>query len=96
MQVTASNAANLQGRTPLGALTGETPDISQYLDFAWYDWVWYRTNAGLDIPKLGKFLGVAHSASNMLTFHILPESGIPIQAGTVQRVTKPEKQTDAV
>ena len=32
----------------------------------------------------------------MLTFHILPESGLPIQAGTVQRVTEPEKQTDAV
>ena len=96
MQLTASNAADLQGRTPLGVLTGETPDISQYLDFGWYDWVWYRTNAGLDVPKLGRFLGVANSASNMLTFHILPESGIPIQAGTVQRVTEPEKQTDAV
>ena len=40
MQLTASNAADLDGRTPLGALTGKTPDISQYLDFAWYDWVW--------------------------------------------------------
>ena len=93
---TASNAANLQGQTPLGALTAKTPDISQYLDFGWYDWIWYRTNAGLDVPKLGRFLGVAKSASNMLTFHILPDSGIPIQAGTPQQVTEPEKQTDVV
>ena len=96
MQLTASNAADLNGRTPLGALTGETPDISQYLDFGWYDWVWYRTNAGLDIPKIGRFLGIADSASNILTFHVLSESGLPIQAGTVQRVTEPEKQSNAV
>ena len=31
-----------------------------------------------------------------MTYNVLPESGIPIQAGTVHRVTEPEKQTDAV
>ena len=95
MQLTATNAAGLGGRTPLEALTGETPDISQYLDFGWYDWVWYKENAGLDVPHLGRFLGVAQSASNIMTFYILPESGRPVQAGTVQRVTEPEKKTVA-
>ena len=94
MQLTASYAARLEGKTPLGVLTVETPDISQYLDFAWYDWVWYKENPGLEVPKLGRFLGVSHSSSNLMTFHVLPESGIPIQAGTVQRVTELEKQTD--
>ena len=83
MQLTASYAADLNGRTPLGALLGETPDISQYLGFGWYDWVWYKENAGLDVPRIGRFLGIANSSSNILTFYILPESGIPIQAGTV-------------
>ena len=32
---------------------------------------------------------------NIHSFHILPESGIPIIAGTVQRVTQLELQTDA-
>jgi hypothetical protein len=95
MQLTASNAVELDGRTPLGDLTGETPDISQYLDFGWYDWVWFKENAGLDVPKLGRFLGIANSSSNIMTFHILPPSGIPVQAGSVQRVTELEKQTDA-
>jgi hypothetical protein len=39
IQLTASTAAGLEGKTPLGKLTGETPDISQYLDFGWYDCV---------------------------------------------------------
>eukprot|EP00980_Cylindrotheca_fusiformis_P022819 scaffold9803_cov145-Cylindrotheca_fusiformis.AAC.1 len=92
MQYMATNAAGLNGRTPREGLTGETPDISQYLDFGWYDWVWYKETAGLDVPKLGRFLGIAY----LMTYHILPESGIPITAGTVQRVTMLEKQTDAV
>ena len=95
MQLTASDAAGLEGRTPLGDLLGETPDISQYLDFGWYDWVWFKENAGLDVPRIGRFLGIVKSCSNIMTYHILPESGIPIQAGTVQRVTEPEKNTDA-
>ena len=95
MQLTASNAAGLNGKTPLGVLLGETPDISQYLDFGWYNWVWYKENAGLDVPKIGRFLGVAKTSSNIMSFHILPESGIPVVAGTVQRVTEAEKQTDA-
>ena len=37
MQITASFAAYLQGRTPFEALTGETPDISQYLEFGFYE-----------------------------------------------------------
>ena len=28
-------------------IMGETPDISEYLDFGFYDWVWYKDNAGL-------------------------------------------------
>ena len=96
MQLTATNAADLNGRTPLERVTGETPDISQYLDFGWYDWVWYKENAGLDVPRLGRFLGIADSYSNIMTYHVLPASGIPVAAGTVQRVTYVEQQTDSV
>ncbi len=42
------------------------------------------------------FLGVAESASNLMSFYILPESGKSVVAGTVQRITHLEQQTDAV
>ena len=35
-------------RTPLEQVTGETPDISEYLDFSFYDRIWYRDYAGVD------------------------------------------------
>ena len=47
MQKTASFAEDLQGRTQLEALTGETPDIYQYLDFGFYDQVWFKEDAGV-------------------------------------------------
>ena len=70
MQIMASFATDLQGRTPLEALTGETPDISQYLDFGFYDWVWFKEDAGLGETKLGRFLGVSHHIGSLMNYWV--------------------------
>ena len=36
-----SSSHYAKGRTPIEHITGETPDISEYLDFGFYDWVLY-------------------------------------------------------
>jgi hypothetical protein len=41
-------------------ITGKTPDISEYLDFGFYDWIWYKDNAGLIENKIRQWLGIAH------------------------------------
>ena len=41
------------GRTPLEYIRGKTPDISEYLDFNFYDWVTYRKSAGLVELSIG-------------------------------------------
>ena len=95
---TANITANLsrysQGRVPLEIVSGETPDISEYLDFAFYDWVHYRTEAGLGPVGLGRWLGVSHRVGQSMSYWILPESGIPISCSTVQRVTNLESNTE--
>ena len=78
------------GRTPIEIITGETPDISEYLDFGFYDWVWFRTNAGLATPEIGRWLGVSHRIGNLMSYWILPSSGIPVSCATVQRLTNLE------
>ena len=83
-----------EGRTPIEIITGETPDISEYLDFEFYDWVMYRSNAGLGEVELARWLGVSHRVGRMMSYWILPESGIPVSATTVQRMTFDEKNTD--
>jgi len=78
----------------LEIITGETPDISEYIDFEFYDWVTFRSNAGLGEVELGKWLGVSHRVGRLMSYWILPMSGIPISATTVQRLTNEERQTN--
>ncbi|KAI2501830.1 Reverse transcriptase (RNA-dependent DNA polymerase) [Fragilaria crotonensis] len=85
-----------EGRTPLEIITGETPDISEYLDFEFYDWVTFRSNAGLGEVQLGRWLGVSHRVGRLMSYWILPDSAIPISATTVQRLTNDERSTDEV
>ena len=93
MQITASFAADLQVRTPLEALTGETPDIYQYLDF-FYDQVWFKEDAELGEAKLGIFIGVSHHIGSLISYWVFPSSGIPMSRTTVQPVTNLESQTE--
>ena len=92
LSVSSSKYAN--GRTAIEMITGETPDISEYLDFSFYDWVVYRSNAGLGEPELGRWIGVSHKIGQLMSFWVLPISGIPISCVTVQPLTKAEMQLD--
>jgi hypothetical protein len=49
-------------------MTGETPDISEYLDFGFYDWIWYKDNAGLGENHIRRWLGVAHKVGNLMSY----------------------------
>ena len=93
--VTTSSSKYARGRTPLEIISGETPDISEYLDFGFYDWVTFKSNAGVGSPDLGRWLGVSHRIGPMMSYWILPKSGIPISCTTVQRLTNLEKQMDS-
>jgi hypothetical protein len=92
--ITTNSSRYSDNRTPLEIITGETPDISEYLDFGIYDWVLFKTNAGVTPPELGRWLGVSHRVGRIMLYWILPPSGIPISCNTVQRLTNLEQQTN--
>ena len=96
MQRTASNSGNLGGRTPIETLTGETPDISEYMDFGFYDWVVFKEDAGVSNATIGRFLGIASGIGSLMSYWVLPPTGIPEVRSTVQRLTQLEMQTDAM
>ena len=58
MSLTNTTAGGLDGCIPITQVTGDTADISEYLDFGFYDQVWYKDNAGASPPR-GRWLGVA-------------------------------------
>ena len=81
----------LGGGIPLEHITGETPDISEYLDFGFYDWVWFHDNAGLGPRKLGKWLGVSHRVGSLMSYYILQQNGTVVSRTSVQRTTNLEQ-----
>ena len=59
-----------------------------------YGWVTFRGNVGLGKIELGRWIDVSHRVGRLMSYCILPLSGIPISCTTVQRLTKLEKKTD--
>ena len=60
MQRTSTQSGGLAGCKPIESVTGETVDISEFLDFEFYDRVWYHKNAGLCEIFHSGWLGVSH------------------------------------
>jgi hypothetical protein len=84
MQRTTSTSYHSHGRTAHEMITGDTPDISDYLEFGIYDWVLYRDNAGMGETKIGQMLGVSHQVGPIMSYWILPISCDVISFTTVQ------------
>ena len=72
----------------------ETPDISEYLDFTFYDWVNYRTNYGLGKLQIVQWIGVSNKVGQMISYWVLMVSGHVISCVTVQRSNDSEIKTD--
>ncbi len=71
-------------------ITGQTPDISEYCDFDFYDLLWYWRAPHPAMTKhdrkLARWMGVAHRHGSDMCYWLMPLSGIPITT-TVQHVT---------
>ena len=67
-------AKKLNWRTPIEVATGETPDISNLLQFYWYEKVYYydhSTSFPDSKEKLGRFVGIAENVGDTLFYKIL-------------------------
>ena len=52
--LSVSSSRYASGGTPLEYITGETPDISEYLYFTFYDWFTYSSNVDLEERSKGQ------------------------------------------
>jgi hypothetical protein len=87
---------NLDNRTPHEVLTGNTPDISDLLDFEFYQWIKYYDPAPFpeQREKLGRWLGPAHGIGQALCYYILKENGQIIARTSVRGLTDEEWRND--
>ena len=84
------------GRTGLESLTGDTPDISEYTDFSFYDRVWFwHTPSTQEPAQVARWLGVSHRVGSSLCYYVLTENGDILSRTTVQNVTRLELAVEA-
>ena len=94
---TFNSSRGLKGRCPLERITGESVNISEYLDFGFFNRVWYKENASLGETKIGRWLGVSHRVGSLMSYcWVLTEECRFMSRTTVQRVTNLELPTDEV
>jgi hypothetical protein len=93
------NIPQLEGRVPEEAVTGNTPNISPYAQFDWYNYVWYYDPV-VQFPfkkkLLGRCLGVAECSTDIMAFYILTETGKVIVRKSIWGLSMEEMQTPEV
>ena len=81
--LTHTTAGVLGETIPLQEVSGETCDISEYIDFGLYDKVWYKDNAGASSYEPGRWLGVSHRTGRLMTYYVLTQRATVISRLTV-------------
>jgi hypothetical protein len=65
------------GKTGMEEIKGQTIDIAEWLDFSFYDLVWFwneqKTDMTEDQRLLGYWLGIAHRIGSDLTYWVLTQ-----------------------
>ena len=92
---TAHQLYELHGKTPYGIVAGDTPDITEWLEYDFYQPVWFYSPAAFSVERqlLRRWLGVAHRVGQALCYWILPVSRVPIARSTVQPISKDDLAT---
>ena len=80
----------MMGRTPFETTIGYTPDISEYVSFAWYQWIWFWEPTGMQSQQLGRWCDVADSVGSGHTYYILNSNGKIISRSSVTHLTSDE------
>ena len=90
---TAHNIYGLEGEVPQTLVTGETPDISEFSELRWYDWVKFR-DTSVSFPEdkvvLGRYLGPSFDIGPAMTAKLLKENGQYVHRSTYRPLTDDE------
>ena len=90
---TAHDIYSLQGEVPETLVSGETPDISEFASFQWYEWVKFRDQQ-VSFPHnnfvLGRYLGPSFGIGPAMTAKILKKNAEYVHRSTYRSLTDDE------
>jgi hypothetical protein len=64
-------------RTDYEEVTGQTPDISEWLDFEFYDLVWWldcpttKPNFTNNVRRLARWIGISHRVGSDMSYWLI-------------------------
>lgn len=97
--VIAGTSDKLQGRTPMEIMTGRQPDISEYLQFDFYQLVYWIDDGEKDWElrkKVGRVIGIAHEVGQAMVFWVLTDKAKAVARSSVTAISEDEKRVDGV
>ena len=80
------------GGVPLENLTGETEDISDYLDFRFYDQAWFHENAGVGERGIIHCIGFLRRNHGDMSYWVFKANGYVVSQTTVQGIKNLESE----
>ena len=84
-------------RTGLERLTGDTPGISEWLDFDMYEQVWFWDSpAKEENPRPGRWLGVSHHIGSALCYWVIDGKGTIYSRTMVQHVMAQDMKSNDI
>ena len=80
-------------RTVYDEVTGQTSEISEWLDFEFYDLIyWYdrptKPDASNNVRRLARWLGISHRVGSDMCYWLITESGKLISKTSVEHITR--------
>ena len=92
---TALDIYELKGQVPETVMSGETSDISPFVEFEWYQWLMFR-DTGVSYPHdqevLGRYLGPSVDTGPTMTAQILKSNSWVVHRSTYHALTGDEVQ----
>lgn len=81
-------------------ITGKTLDISEYLDFYFYNlvWYWHMQNPSLSEHdcEIARWMGVAHQVGSNICYWLMSVSRVPVANSLVQHVMAEDQQNPQI
>jgi hypothetical protein len=97
--LTAHNLPGLDGSVPDEVVEGNMPDIAEYAQFDWYEYVWCHdpmVQFPGDQRSFAHWIGVAHSVGNLMTFWVLPSTYKVLARSTVWSLSEDDRSNPVI
>ena len=90
---TCHDIYELDGEVPETIVSGQTSDISPFIEYEWYEWCMFY-DSSVSFPKdkevLGRWLGPSTDVGSAMTYKLLKSNGEVVYRSTVRPLTRDE------